>query len=119
MKDEINLREMTVISEAKVAALRARFERCKQELGGLDWLSEGSVSENHPGTWRWTRKVRAKTVMIALSAVQAEAFAKAIANHRRLEALIQEMRALSQQYLLEAIAGPPRRGPRKIVLKAS
>ena len=68
MKDEINLREMTVISEAKVAALRARFERCKQEIGRLDWLSEGSVSENHPGTWRWTRKVRAKTVTVALSA---------------------------------------------------
>jgi hypothetical protein len=29
------------------------------------------------------------------------------------------MRAFSQQYLLEAIAGPPRRGPRKIVQKAS
>ena len=119
MKDQINQRKMTLISEAKVAALRARFERCKQEIGGLDWLSEGSVSENHPGTWRWTRKVRAKTVTVALSAAQAEAFAKAIANHRRLEALIQEMRALSQQYLLEAIAGPPRRGPRKIVQKAS
>ena len=119
MKDQINQRKMTLISEAKVAALRARFERCKQEIGGLDWLSEGSVSENHPGTWRWTRKVRAKTVTVALSAAQAEAFAQAIANHRRLEALIQEMRALSQQYLLEAIAGPPRRGPRKIVLKAS
>jgi hypothetical protein len=119
MKDQLNQRKTTLISDAKVAALRAQFERCKQEIGGLDWLSEGSVSENHPGTWRWTRKVRAKTVTVALSAAQAEAFAKAIANHRRLEALIQEMRALSQQYLLEAIAGPPRRAPRKIIQSAS
>lgn len=118
MKDQVNQRPRTTISEAKVAALRARFERCKQEIGGLDWLSEGSVGENHPGTWRWTRKVRAKTVTVALSVAQAEAFAKAIANHRRLETLIQEMRAFSQQYLLEAIAGPPRRRPRKIVPKA-
>jgi hypothetical protein len=99
----------------KVAALGARFERCKEEIRGLDWLSEGSVSENHPGTWRWTRKVKAKTVTVALSGAQAEAFASAIANHRRMEALIQEMRALSQEYLLKAIAGPVRRQPRKIV----
>jgi hypothetical protein len=119
MKNQTNQRKRTTVSAAKVGTLRAQFERCKQEIGGLDWLSEGSVSENHPGTWRWTRKVRAKTVTVALSAAQAEAFSKAIANHRRLEALIQKMRAFSQEYLLEAIAGPPRRGPRKIVPKAS
>jgi hypothetical protein len=117
MKDQLNQRQRTTISEAKVATLRARFERCKEEIRDLDWLSEGSVGENHPGTWRWTRKVKAKTVTVALSSAQAEAFSKAIANHRRLESLIQNMRALSQEYLLEAIAGPPRRGPRKIVLK--
>jgi hypothetical protein len=119
MKDQSDHRKITLISDAKVAELRARFERCKQEVSGLDWLSEGSVSENHPGTWRWTRKVRAKTVTVALSTAQAEAFAKAIANHRRLETLIQEMRSLSQQYLLESIAGPPRRAPRKIVQETS
>jgi hypothetical protein len=119
MKDQINRPQSLTISEAKVAALRARFERCKEEIRGLDWLSEGSVSQNHPGTWRWTRKVKAKTVTVALSRAQAEAFARAIANHRRMETLIQEMRALSQEYLLEGIAGPPRRGPRKIVPNAS
>ena len=90
--------------------LRARFEHCKQEILGLDWLSEGSVGENHPGTWKWTRKVKAKTVTVALSKEQAEAFAKAIANHRKLEKLIREMRALSQEYLLHFIPGPVRRG---------
>ena len=119
MKVQINRTKTRPISAAKVAALRARFEHCKEEIRGLDWLSEGSVGENHPGTWRWTRKVKAKTVTVALSAAQAEAFARAIANHRRLEILIQEMRALSQEYLLEAIAGPPRRGPRKIIPKAA
>jgi hypothetical protein len=119
MKDETNRQEMTTISEAKVATLRARFERCKQEIGGLNWLSEGSVSENHPGTWRWTRKVKAKTVTVALSGAQAEAFAAAIANYRRLETLVHEMRALSHRYLLEAIAGPARRRSRKIVPTAS
>jgi hypothetical protein len=93
-------------------ALRAEFERCKREIFTLDWLSEGSVGPNHPGTWKWTRKVKAKTVTVALSQAQAEAFGKAIANHRRLEQLIREMRAASQSYLLGCIPGPARRGAR-------
>ena len=116
MKAQQNRRKTKKISAAKVAALRARFERCKEEIIRLDWLSEGSVGENHPGTWRWTRKVKAKTVTVALSGLQAEAFARAITNHRRLEQLIQEMRALSQTYLLQAIPGPPRRQSRKTIL---
>ena len=113
MKTQANRPQPALLSAAKVAALRARFERCQEEIRKLDWLSEGSVSENHPGTWRWTRKVKAQTVTVALSTAQAEAFAAAIANHRRLEKLIQEMRALSQTYLLEAIPGPLRRRPQK------
>jgi hypothetical protein len=102
-------------SAPRATTLRARFEACRQELGTLDWLSEGSVSEGHPGAWRWTRKVKAKTVTVALSRAQAEAFRTAIATHRRLEELIREMRALSQTYLLETIEGPPRRRQRQSV----
>src|SRR5471032_2293341 len=111
MIDQRNLMKKPSLSARQAATLRARFERCKQELSTLDWLSEGSVSENHPGSWRWTRKVQAKTVTVALSSAQAAAFRQAIANHRRLEKLIKEMRALSQTFLLGSIAGPPRRTP--------
>jgi hypothetical protein len=105
----------SLLTAPQTTALRTRFERCKQALAALDWLSEGSVSENHPGSWRWTRKVKAKTVTVALSTAQAEAFRQAIANHRRLEKLIKEMRALSQTFLLRSIEGPPRRHPPKNV----
>ena len=115
MKAEQKHTKSTLLSATKVASLRAQFERCKEEISKLDWLSEGSVGENKPGNWRWTRKVSAKTVSVALSEEQAAAFAQAIANHRRLEHLIREMRALSQSYLLDAIAGPPRRKPIKIL----
>ena len=108
MKSQLN----PLASAKKTAALRRRFERCRAELATLDWLSEGSVTEGHPGHWRWTRKVKAKTVTVALAPAQAEAFRQAIAQHRRLEKLILEMRALSQTYLLECLAGPPRRRPR-------
>lgn len=101
-------------SDAKEASLRSRFERCKEAIRNLDWLSEGSVCANHPGTWRWTRKVKSKTVSVALSDPQAEAFRHAIANHRKMEKLIREMRVLSQEYLLGRIPGPARRPRLKI-----
>lgn len=94
---------------APTGHLRERFEQCKKEILLLDLISQGSVTEGHPGSWRWTRKVRAKTVTVALSKEQVPAFRLAIAHHRRLEKLIDEMRALSQQILLESIPGPPRR----------
>jgi hypothetical protein len=115
MKAQPNPPGSATFFPAKVAALRARFERCKEQIRRLDWLSEGSVSENHPGTWRWTRKVKAKSVTVALSARQAEAFTQAIATHRQLEKLIRQMRALSQTYLLHAIPGPHRRRPRQSI----
>lgn len=96
---------------SKPAALRQRFEQCKQELLTLDLLSQGSVTQNRPGAWRWTRKVNAKTITVTLSPEQAQAFRLAIDQHRRLEKLIDEMRALSQKLLLESIPGPRRRKP--------
>jgi hypothetical protein len=109
MFSQPNRMKNSPLSARQAATLRARFERCQHELSTLDWLSEGSVGENHPGSWRWTRKVKAKTVTVALSPAQAAAFRQAIDNHRRLEKLIKEMRALSQTFLLGSIAGPPRR----------
>jgi hypothetical protein len=112
MKDQLNPSPSPKKIAAQSAALRRRFERCRAELATLDWLSEGSVTAGHPGHWRWTRKVQAKTVTVALSPVQADAFRHAIAQHRKLEKLILEMRALSQTYLLECLVGPPRRHSR-------
>jgi hypothetical protein len=109
MKDQKNPRPKRQQTAPGTPELRARFERCRAELAGLDWLSEGSVSEGHPGAWRWTRKVKARTVTVALSPAQAAAFRAAIATHRRLEELIRELRALSQTYLLQTIPGPRRR----------
>src|SRR5258708_37638192 len=109
MARQLNRMKNPPLPARKAAALRARSQRCQRELSTLDWLSEGSVGETHPGSWRWTRKVQAKTVTVALSPAQAEAFRQAIANHRRLEKLVKEMRTLSQTFLLGSIAGPARR----------
>jgi hypothetical protein len=75
----------------------------------LEWITNGSVTPNHPGNWRWTRKVNARTVSVALSADQAELFKKAIAEHRRLEAILSEMRLITQEILLKSAPRPPKK----------
>jgi hypothetical protein len=113
MKSQLNRPLLANKIEVKTASLRTRLGALRQELLTLDWLTEGSVTEGSSGSWRWTRKVKAKTVTVALSDEQAEAFRAAILNHRRLEKLILEMRQISQTYLLECLPNPPRRRSRK------
>jgi Family of unknown function (DUF6788) len=99
-------------SPAQLRRLTQRFEQCKAQLLQLSWFTQGSVFETPEGTWRWTRKVKAKTVTVALSAPQAQLFKEAIARHRQLETLLDQMRSISQQILLQSVPGPPRRKPR-------
>ena len=101
------MKKTALLSPAKVARLQARYERLQAEIASLGWISHGSVCPNK-AAWRWPRKVQNKTVTVALSKAQMELFKGAVANHRRLEALIREMRALSQKVLLESVPGPRR-----------
>ncbi len=55
-----------------------------------------------PQAWRWTRKVRGKTVSLGLSPEKAEKMKQAIANHRALDAIIDEMREITQKLILGA-----------------
>ena len=98
-----------LLSATQIAALRKRFESCKNQILALDWVTQGSLSQSPQGNWRWTRKVKAKTVTVALSDQQAELFRRAIDDHRKLEKLIDQMRAISQQVLLNSVEGPARR----------
>src|SRR6516162_8748892 len=98
-----------LLSAIQIAALKKRFERCKTQILALEWVTQGSLSQSPQGNWRWTRKLKAKTVTVALSDKQAELFRLAIDGHRELENLIDQMRAISQQVLLDSVEGPPRR----------
>ena len=99
----------TPLSPEKLARLTQQFEHCKAQLLQLSWITQGSVFETQDHTWRWTRKVKAKTVTVALSAQQAQLFQQAIAQHRKLETLLEKMRTISQKILLDSVPGPPRR----------
>jgi hypothetical protein len=101
--------EKQLLSADQIAVLKKRFERCKTQLFAHDWVTQGSLSQSPQGNWRWTRKVKAKTVTVALSDQQTELFRRAIDDHRKLEKLIDQMRAISQQVLLNSVEGPARR----------
>ena len=101
--------ETNLLSATQIVALKKRFQRCKTQILALDWVTQGSLSQSPQGNWRWTRKVKAKTVTVALSDKQAELFRLAIDGHRELEKLIDQMRAISQQVLLDSVEGPSRR----------
>lgn len=92
--------------EAQYAQLRARLSR-------LGWLSHGYVQDRGPGAggpcYQWSRKVKAKTVSVALSQEQYAAFKQAIENWRQAQEVLQRMRALSRQVIFETLPNPPRR----------
>jgi len=93
------------LHSAEGQKLELRFQELKAEFAQLGWLTQGSVVPNHPGSWRWTRKVRAKTVSVSLSPEQADLFREAIGNHRKLEAIVDEMRLISQEILMNSAPG--------------
>ena len=55
-----------------------------------------------PRAWRWTRKVNGKTVSLGLSPGKAERMKQAIANHRALDRIVEEMREITQKLILES-----------------
>ena len=101
--------QMNPLAPAKIARLSRQFEQCKAQLLQLSWITQGSIFQTQQGTWCWTRKVKAKSITIALSAQQAELFEQAVAQHRKLELLLAKMRDISQTFLLQSVPGPVRR----------
>ena len=74
--------------------------KCTLTPSFLTLLSQGSVMPQPPSAWRWTRKVSGKTVSRGLSAEQADLMKQAITNQRKMDAIIDEMRNLSQKIIL-------------------
>lgn len=92
---------------------QSRYQALLDQLGGLGWISEGYVQNRGPGAggpcYQWSRKLKAKTVSVALSKEQFEWLSAAIENWRTAQAILREMQRLSREELFETIAGPIRR----------
>jgi hypothetical protein len=98
-----------VLSPTELRRLQQRYRQLQAEVAQLGWIAQGSLLPNPPRSWRLTRKVQGKSVTLALSAAQADAFRQAIANHRRLEELLHQMRQLSEMALLGSAPGVKKR----------
>lgn len=92
--------------ETNYAQLRAR-------LAKVGWISNGYVQDRGPGAggpcYQWTRKVKAKTVSVALSQEQYLAMKQAIANWREVKEILEQMQGLSRQTIFQTLPNPARR----------
>ena len=90
-----------------------QYEELRASLAAAGWISEGYVQDRGPGAggpcYQWTRKVRSKTVSVALSREQYEWLKTAIANWRQMQATLQAMQRLSRRVLFATVPEPPRR----------
>ena len=99
--------------QTDLVRIKAEYARLRARLGHLGWISHGYVQDRGPGAggpcYQWTRKVKAKTVSVALSREQYEALKEAIDNGHQAQEILQRMQALSRQFIFETLPNPPRR----------
>lgn len=104
---------MTSQESSQKQKWEAQYDQLRQSLARTSWISEGYVQNRGPGAggpcYQWTRKVKGKTVSVALSQEQFAWLAQAIAQWRQLQATLKEMQRLSRQVLFETVPHPPRR----------
>lgn len=98
-----------------VKEVQREYEQLRARLGGTDWISQGYVQDRGPGAggpcYQWTRKVRGKTVSVALSRDQYEALKGAIENWREMEKTLDRMQQLTRQVIFGTLPDTRRRKP--------
>ena len=99
--------------KANSLQFQREYERLRARLSQIGWISHGYVQDRGPGAggpcYQWTRKVKAKTVSVALSEEQYQALKAAIDNWKEVQELLREMQALSRRVIFETLPNPPRR----------
>lgn len=92
---------------------RQHYARLRASLARPGWISAGSVQDRGPGAggpcYHWTRKVKGKTVSVALSREQYEWLRAAIAKWRAVQATLQAMQQLSRTVLFSTLPNTKRR----------
>jgi len=93
--------------------LEANYAQLRARLAKVGWISNGYVQDRVPGAggpcYQWTRKVKAKTVSVALSQEQYLAMRQAIANWREVKEILEQMQMLSRQTIFQSLPNPSRR----------
>lgn len=93
--------------------LQTEYDQLRQRLARVDWISQGYAQDRGPGAggpcYQWTRKVRGKTVSVALSKEQFQALHQAIENWRQIQKILDRMQAISRQVIFGTLPEPRRR----------
>jgi hypothetical protein len=103
-------------SSIPVAQLQKDYQRLRRSLAQIGYISQGSVvdrSKLRPprSGYQWTRKVKRKTITVALSESEFNALAEAIANERQLNQTIRQMEQVSRRILFINRSQAGRRKP--------
>ena len=115
MKRQDKSSTKTGFSASVLRELQAAYRTLDRAVCRRPWLVQGSVNVVAPKspaasvTYTWTRKVRAKTITVALSKEQAVAFRQAIEANRRLEEVLAHLREVSRTVLLTELPGVTKR----------
>jgi hypothetical protein len=96
-----------------LAELKTNYDALRKRLGETGWISQGYVQDRGRGAggpcYQWTRKVKGKTVSVALSEEQYHALKEAISNWQRMQDILKEMQQLSREYIFTTLPSPRRR----------
>ena len=90
-----------------------QYQALLQQLSSVGWISEGYAQNRGRGAggpcFQWTRKVKGKTVSVALSEVQFDAMTKAIGTWQKTRKIIKRMQQLSREEIFTTLPGTKRR----------
>ncbi|HTV39982.1 MAG TPA: DUF6788 family protein [Candidatus Sulfotelmatobacter sp.] len=104
---------MSTKKNSDTASPEARYDQLRRRLAQIGWISQGYVQDRGPGAggpcYQWTRKVKGKTVSVALSKEQYEWLRTAIVQWRDAQAILKEMQQLSREVLFQTLPHPSRR----------
>lgn len=106
---------------SNLAPGRRRYTALTEQLRRTGWISQGYVQDRGPGAggpcYQWTRKIKGKTVSVALSKEQYQWLKAAIENWKSLQKLLKEMQQLSRTELFNTVPEPARRKrlPKKVL----
>lgn len=104
---------MDITTHSKAAARETRYAQLRHRLAQTGWISEGYVQDRGPGAggpcYQWSRKVKGKTVSVALSKEQYQWLREAIGQWRELQSTLREMQRLSREVLFQTLPHPSRR----------
>lgn len=98
-----------------VEELKGEYRKLVDQLAKTGWISHGYAQNRGPGAggpcYQWSRKVRGKTISVALSKEQYKWMKQSIANWRNVQSILKRMEQISRTVMLKTLPDTNRRKP--------